>query len=334
MNEMRDSFIELMFAKECLNQYEDLSLSDMFFEETDEIKETNKNNDNLLKKATDAVGSAIKKLIDMIKTCIDKVKEFISTRFMSKEQRIKYKKLKKAVMSNPSLANTPVNIVSTATYNAIYDEEINKLNKLEKSGNLTEEAANGIVSEVSQKISDAKNRAKSVATRTTLKGALQIAEKDVLVAHELNKALNSELISLEDLVGENEANKYKKQVSHSTSKAIFHRVKSGLLRKKQETVLDCLKLQTRTLLNNFTDIGKSDEEREYITKSGKVKKRVISTDSLLHGVGRYKDDINEISGKGDTADKIASNIARRSKTNDYKKSMKHYKRSSNKIFKR
>ena len=36
MNEMRDSFIELMFAKECLNQYEDLSLSDMFFEETDE----------------------------------------------------------------------------------------------------------------------------------------------------------------------------------------------------------------------------------------------------------------------------------------------------------
>ena len=142
MYEMRDSFVELMFAKECLEQYQDLSLSDMFLEETDEIKETNKNNENLLHKATTAVGSAIKKLIDMIKDCIDRVKEFISTRFMSKEQRLKYKQLKQAAMSNPSLGNKLVEIESFAPYDAVYNEGINRLNKLEKSGDFSEESAN------------------------------------------------------------------------------------------------------------------------------------------------------------------------------------------------
>lgn len=245
----------LVEAQTYIDSYIDISLADSFFEETEKDTETIEHNDSVLKKATEAIKKAVQALIKMVKDTLEKIQVFVKDRWLTADERRRFKEFKEMVKSDPELAKQKVTIMDFREYEKLYDEAIKKLEEEAKKEEPSDEVGEEIVSNLAKKIADLTNKGKDVATRAamavTLRTALDIADRNALCAKAIKLALDEELISLQNVekeLGKRESNKFKRKIDWYAKDGWLHRFKVKTLQKKELTLAACLRDQKNKLL--------------------------------------------------------------------------------------
>jgi hypothetical protein len=280
-----------------------------------------------------SIKKAIESLIGMVKGMIENIKNFFKEKFMSADERQRYKEFKQMVKSDPELAKQKVTITDFREYEKAYDEAIKELEKeaaKDQTAEMLDDAAEKITKELSDKINDLASKGKDTATRAslavTLDTAIQIADRNTACAKAINFALESELIKLdavEKQLGEKEAQKFKKKINRLANAGFVHRHIVKLLHRKEMTLEAILKNQAKTLLS-YTNV-----------KDGKLEKGKlpIDTTSVMNGAIKNPKLTSKALGGADNTAELAKNIAVNSvKVNHTKRKVeKKYNKLKNEV---
>ena len=317
-----------MEAQSYIDSFYDIPLSDMIFEETEEVKEKIEHNEKAKNGALSSIGKMIDALINMVKELMNKITNFIREGFLSKDERAKYKNFKEMVKSNPDLASKKVTIEDWRAYEKAYDDALKKLEEEANKPNPSLDIANGIVEALSKTIesyaSEGTDIAARVAIQTTLDTAIDIADKNVTCAKAINFALQNELIKLDNIkeqIGEKEVAKFEKKIDRLSRAGAIHRIRVKLFNRKEATLQGILKKQFNRLLS-YTNI-----------KNGKLEdgKPIADKKSLLKGMSKNPKFTTQALGGAENAAKLAQQIATDTITvkrneKEAKKSIKNAKR--------
>ena len=129
----------------------------------------------------------------------------------------------------------------------------------------------------------AKGGASAGVTTMTLQAALELADRNMVAAKGIQKALESEnglLQAIADSVGDKEAARFKKKVDNYARDGVFHRMKVNLLCRKQKDLVAV----GQSLINNITSFFKVDA-------AGNVS---VTKGSFMKGVYKNADTINAV----------------------------------------
>lgn len=284
----------LLEAQGYIEQFIDIPFSDAFFEDEDKNKEA-KNG------AINSIKNAIKVLITKVKEAIKDITEWIHTKFMSKEEKVKWDAIKSKVKSDKDLGDTKITIEQWEPYEELYDDAIKTIteeqNKEEPDMNkinskmATFEAG---IKSLGGKGKDAASRAISVMSLRTL---VDIADRNAICAKAINMALQSELVNLEDMeksIGSKQLQKYENKIRRYANNGFLHRAKVKLLYRKKATLKAVMNKQKRAILS-YTNIDKDGKLKDgkSIVSSGSLRKGGIShplyTKDLVGGVDKMVD---------------------------------------------
>lgn len=294
---MDESLLYLMEAQTYIDSFEEVSLSDYFFEaETADVNKAAKTG------AINALKKAISKLIQAVKDMMTRLVDFFKSQFMSKDEKARYKEFKKMIKEDPELSKMVVTIVDFREYEKLYDEALKALEAESKKPSPSQEIAKKIMDVLDDKISKLKGDVEGAANRAmlsvTLSTAVDICDKNTDAAKVLNFALKNELISLQDVekeLGSAEAARFEKKIEKLSKKGWLHQMRIKVFHRKQSTLTGVLKHQMNNLMS-FTNI-----------KNGKVRKGrdVVDTRSILRGVSKNPKLVIDTAGSPAEAGKFA-----------------------------
>ena len=289
-------------AEYYINSYEDISLADSFFE-----SEENEKNEEAGNGAVNALKKAFGHLIEVVKTIIKSIKDFFESKFLSADEKRRYKEFKAMVKSDPNLKNTKVFVEDFREYERVYDEALKKLEEESKKPTFNNEVVEAIEKACLESLKKLNDKYGDVAKRAahsiTLSAAIDLADSCQMAAIAMNGVLNAELVSLEDtekLLGDKKVKKFKKDMEAAAKNGLFHRIKVKLLRRKCDTLNALAKKEMNKILA-FTNID----------KDGKVKsgKKVVDTASLSKGVAKNIDVVSDALGGSKETAEVAKNLA-------------------------
>ena len=297
---MDESARFLSEAFECLGQMQPISLSDMIFEKSNDIKEISKRNDSLIKKSINAIKKAINAIIDALKKVVNKLGEGV-TKLFSGKKKDEYKKACETIRKNPELGKQMVEVETFEPYEKIYDKAIKELDEEMKKEDPDPQKIPKIMEAVQAELNGLKDDAGSVGKRvavvTSLKALTEMANKNATAARLLNMSIRREVINLEgarEILGDKAVARYEKKIRKYARNTVFHRAKAKLRNYEQQTLLDVINHQRDTLLH-FTNVGKIKEGKAPITRvsvaKGAIRHPFMARD-ILKGAGDGQDTEN------------------------------------------
>lgn len=266
----------LLEAQGYIEQFVDVPFSDMFFEDTDVNAEAKGG-------AINAIKNAIKTLIKKIKEAIVDIKEWIHSKFMSREEKEKWKKMKAAINSDPELANSKIPIPEWEPYEKMYNDMIKTISDEQDKEEPDMQKINKKMAFFDKAIRDLGGKGKDAASRAvsvmTLKTAVDIADRNALCAKAINMMLNSELGVLEEIeknIGQKQMQKYENKIRKYANNGFLHRMKVKLLYRQKATFKAVMNKQKKAILSytNIDDNGKLKKGKSIIS-SGSIKKGAI-----------------------------------------------------------
>lgn len=280
---MDDSLIYLRESRDYLNMIIPISLADSFFEDTDENKEINENNNKAKSGALASLKKAFATLIAAIKQSIANIANFFQEKFMSSEDKEKYKKFKEMVKSNPEFGNMKITLVNFREYEKAYDEALKQLDEEAKKEEPSETISSKIVEALQEKIDNITKKTKEIGARVaasmTLSTAIDVADRNKQMAQAINFALKQELVSLEkisDQLGEAETAKFEKKINKLSKQGFVHRTIVKVLKRKELTFKAVLRDQMKKILS-YTNIDNKDKP---IITAGSVAKGIVKNPKL------------------------------------------------------
>lgn len=283
---MDESLFFLAEAMDYLDQYVEISDLDAIMEATDKAKEANANNEKAGGGALNAIKNAIQSLINLVKNSISAVVNFIQEAFMSRDQRAKFNAFKQKMAKDKRYAGKKIRVSDFREYEKQYDNAISRIDKIYRSGGSADEAE-AVMAELNGTLRNLKKAAKGGAsagvTTMTLQAALELADRNMVAAKGIQKALESEnglLQAIADSVGDKEAARFKKKVDNYARDGVFHRMKVNLLCRKQKDLVAV----GQSLIKNITSFFKVDA-------AGNVS---VTRGSFMTGVYRNADTINAV----------------------------------------
>ena len=271
--------------------YIEMNICDFMFENDDETnKEIINNNDGIIAKTFAHIKKAVSLIIEQLKKLSDKLKDFINKALMSGKQKALLRDAKNKIKSNPELSAMKVDCPTFKEYEVIYDDTLKMIDKEMSKENSSDKNYNVIIDGMNKKLDKLKNAGKSVTNyaKNTPKRAgnlivlntlVDVADKNCVCAKAINDSINKEvniLNSMTDSLGEKEVSKFKKKVDKYSKNTVGHRFKLAVLRRKEQTLEDVIKLQTRKILS-YTNIN-----RKKVDSDGN-RKSIITPDSLIKG---------------------------------------------------
>lgn len=296
----------LMEAQSYIDSFIDISISDAFFEDTEESKEIVKHNEEAKGGAVNALKKAFSAMINAIKNMISNITDFFQTRALSPEEKKRYAEFKQMVKSDPNFAKKTVTIADWKEYEKAYDEAVKEIEALANQQDVSQDMVDGIVGKLMDKISSLAGKGKDAGSRAalsvTLSTAVDIADHNVTCAKAINFALRNELISLQKIegtLGEKSAAKFEKQIKVAAKNGIIHRAIVRIFKHKDRTFQAIIKKQFNNLLS-FTNI-----------KDGKVEKgkKIVDAGSLTRGTIKNHQLVVDTMGGKDAASNFAKNMA-------------------------
>lgn len=279
---MDESLYFLAEAMDYLDQYVEISDLDAIMEATDKAKEANANNEKAGGGALNAIKNAIQSLINLVKNSISAVVNFIQEAFMSRDQRAKFNAFKQKMAKDKRYAGKKIRVSDFREYEKQYDNAISRIDKIYRSGGSADEAE-AVMAELNGTLRNLKKAAKGGVTTMTLQAALELADRNMVAAKGIQKALESEnglLQAITDSVGDKEAAKFKKKVDNYARDGVFHRMKVNLLCRKQKDLVAV----GQSLIKNITSFFKVDA-------AGNVS---VTKGSFMNGVYRNAGTINAV----------------------------------------
>lgn len=283
---MDESLVFLAEAYDYLDQYVEISDLDAIMEATDKAKEANSNNEKAGGGALNAIKNAIQSLINMVKNSIGAVVNFIQEAFMSRDQRAKFNAFKQKAAKDKRYAGKKIRVSDFREYEKQYDNAISRIDKIYRNGGSADEAE-AVMAELNGTLRNLKKAAKGGAsagvTTMTLQAALELADRNMVAAKGIQKALESEnglLQAIADSVGDKEAARFKKKVDNYARDGVFHRMKVNLLCRKQKDLVAV----GQSLIKNITSFFKVDA-------AGNVS---VTKGSFMNGVYRNAGTINAV----------------------------------------
>lgn len=283
---MDESLFFLAEAYDYLDQYVEISDLDAIMEATDKAKEANANNEKAGDGALNAIKNAIQSLINLVKNSISAVVNFIQEAFMSRDQRAKFNAFKQKMAKDKRYAGKKIRVSDFREYEKQYDNAISRIDKIYRNGGSADEAE-AVMAELNGTLRNLKKAAKGGAsagvTTMTLQAALELADRNMVAAKGIQKALESEnglLQAIADSVGDNEAARFKKKVDNYARDGVFHRMKVNLLCRKQKDLVAV----GQSLIKNITSFFKVDA-------AGNVS---VTKGSFMNGVYRNAGTINAV----------------------------------------
>ena len=280
-------------AQYYIDSFRDISLADSFFEESEMDKEINKDNEKAKTGALASLKKAFGKLVDLVKKLYNNVKEFFAQKFMNKEDKKRFNEFKALVKSMPEYSKVKVTIEDFRAYEKAFNEAEKELESASKKEDFNETIANGIIDRLNKALNNMADKAtglgKKAVLETTLSTALDIADRDALAAKAIDVALETEIISLEEIekeLGAKEAAKFEKKIKKYARDSIFHRAKVRIFYRKTSTLQAVLKKQVKTIMS-YTNI-----------KDGKLKEGKLPVDraSIAKGVLQHPVKTSKIVG--------------------------------------
>lgn len=273
---MDESLYFLAEAMDYLDQYVEISDLDAIMEATDKAKEVNANNEKAGGGALNAIKNAIQSLINLVKNSIGAVVNFIQEAFMSRDQRAKFNAFKQKAAKDKRYAGKKIRVSDFREYEKQYDNAISRIDKIYRNGGSADEAE-AVMAELNGTLRNLKKAAKGGAsagvTTMTLQAALELADRNMVAAKGIQKALESEnglLQAIADSVGDKEAAKFKKKVDSYARDGVFHRMKVNLLCRKQKDLVAV----GQGLINNITSFFKVDAAGNISVTKGSIMKGI------------------------------------------------------------
>lgn len=304
-----DTTLEYIMEAQCyIDKFIGISIADSFFENTDEAKEANEHNKQMGTGAIGALKKAVKALIQKVKDAIRSLTDFFKTMAMPKDERERYKKFKAEIKASPELGKMKITIEDFREYEKVYDEALKMIDEQMKNDNAKDPSVlDKIIADMSEKLKKLADSGKDIASRAaatvTLNTALDIADRNVLCARGINSALQTELVSLEEVekvLGEKEVAKYQKKLQKYANNGFLHRMKVKILYRKKATLEAVLKKQRNQILS-YTNIDPN-------TLKIKKGKPIVSKGSIYKGTLKNPKDTVKILGGPVEAMKVLKSV--------------------------
>lgn len=297
---MEKSLFYLNETYSYLNSMVDISLADSFFEEADEVTNAIKQNEKAQTGAIASLKKLFASLIETVKKYIQKFTDWIKTKFMQKEERERYAQFKEYIKQHPEIAQEKISIPSFKEYEKVYGDAIKGLEKENAKSNPSEEAMKKVAEKLSKTLDTMGKTGKKAAMYVTLDTAIKIADKNVISARAINSAMQAELIDLQNIekeLGSAQAIRFQNKIQRYAKNGVFHRLKVGILGRKNRTLEACLSKQINKLLS-FTNYKSNDPYTPIVTRR-----------SIARGTIRNTGLVKAIRGTDDSNAKIAANAA-------------------------
>lgn len=242
-------------AMESINQYIPKSAAELFFEANESDIASNQN----AKKSENILIRAIKAVKNMISTLIKKISDFIQTKFMSKEEKERFRRFKELAAQDPNLKNKKISVKDFKKINKQYQKTLNDIDKsIAEVDRQTDEQAAETVRQIQELANNVVQGIKQGATAVfSVDTALRLAENNRTVAQWIQKKLQEENGAIENLerqIGKERTKDFQKKINSSTKKVSLHRIKVWFLGQYHGTMSGALN-QT---IDDFKDLLNPD----------------------------------------------------------------------------
>ena len=283
---------------------------------------------SFIHRAIESTKKAIKSLIEAIQGIIEKFTDFVKYLFMSPEDKARFNELRKMVREDPELAGIKVSIRMWKEYEKAYEEALKKA-EAESKGSRSSEVLDTIIGAVEDEIAALGPMIQEVGARgvtsVTLQMAVDLADQNVIVAKGIKAALDAEVVELkniEDSLGADKAEKFRKDIETAARNTWFHRAKVRIFKHKTNTFSKLCKHYGNKLLS-FTNYKKGG------VPDGRA---LVDGGSIIRGIAKNHKTVVDAVGGADGVMKtaaVAANAAISAKTleHDAKKTIKQVKKS-------
>ena len=277
-----------------IDQIQPVSFVDSFFEDTEEIKNTQDNNKSLVGKGVESLKNAFTKMIEFVKRLISRVVDKFKSIF-SKDSEEQLNALEKQMQSDPNLAQKKVKFVDANAVNKLYDDAEKALENEYKRSNPSAAKAEEIMKSLNSQLgaffnNENSNPLAKAGLSVSLTTALKIARQNKSFAQVIRKGLDDEVIQLESIekvLGTKKSKQFDRDIRKYANAGALHRFKIRLFARKEATMEQIMQKQLRSLTSFITlDNNGNAKVTAKTAVTGAIKNRELIKDMTRDAEGK------------------------------------------------
>ena len=238
----KEYFESMYELKVLLEEYHELTPYQLIYEaKKPDVSKQMQKNANIQTKSEGVIMKAIHAVQKIIKNVISSIQNFFDELFMGKDEKALYEEMQKSLRQNPELKNKKITVKDFRTISQQYDTMINELEtEIRNCAANHRPPAQELLDKVTNFLKEGLSAASAIlGTEVCVKAA----RSNLGMAKLIKKQLNDQSIIMEQLIktlGEDEAKKFKKEITKDARLIGAHRLLVSLFSKKYENLRECI----------------------------------------------------------------------------------------------